>query len=404
MKLLFVILILLSCAYTVLLNIMRRRSASNPTPDNLSDVYDAETYERWKKYSGEHCTLDLVNTLVSSAITLILILTDAYAAFSSLFADDFYSQIVSVIIVDEGVGAIIGTVFGYIGTMVIEQKYGFNRSTLRTFIFDRLRAFMLGFALSFALVLAISSTYEILGDLMIPVFVGTLFAFLLLFSFLFPFFGRLANKFTPLPDGELRARLSDLLTRHGYTVRRIEIMDASRRTTKLNAYFTGLGRSKRIVLYDNLVNAMTTDEICAVFAHELGHGLHRDVLKSQVLNLLNFTAIAAVACLVVRDPSIYTAFGYQEINYGFAYVLIGIALGVISPLLGMLINARSRAAEYSADKQAVDEGYGPAMITALKRLARENFSNLSPSRLNVVMEYSHPPLAERIAAVEKNME
>ncbi len=404
MKLIFIIMILLSSAYSLILNLTRRRSASNPTPKNVSDVYDAETYARWKNYSGEHCTLDLVGDLVSYAVMLTLIITDAFAAFSSLFPSGDVWQILSVMIIDTAISIVVTTVFSYVSTMIIEQKYGFNKSTLRTFIADRIRNVILGFVLNFGIAWLIYVTHSWLGDMMIILFTAIVFVITLFISFLYPLFSRLSNKFTPLPEGELRTRLLELLTKHGYTVKEIEVMDASRRTTKLNAYFTGFGKSKRIVLYDNLVENMSTDEICAVFAHELGHGLHRDVLKSQLLNVLNLSVIAVVAWLIVRDPTLYTSFGYEGVNYGFAYILISIALGMSSPILGMLINARSRVAEYRADKQAVVEGYGPAMITALKLLARENFSNLSPSRLNVVMEYSHPPLAERIAAIEQNIE
>jgi len=192
-----------------------------------------------------------------------------------------------------------------------------------------------------------------------------------------------------------------LLTKHGYQVKAIEVMDASRRTTKLNAYFTGFGKMKTIVLYDNLVNAMSTEEICAVFAHELGHGLHKDVLKQQILNLGNLLLMAVVVWLAVRYPQLHTAFGFAEVNYGFGYILLGFGLGIVQPLTGLVTNAYSRMAEYRADRQAVKEGYGPAMVTALKKLAKENFSHLSPSPLFVVLEYSHPPLHRRIEEVEK---
>jgi STE24 endopeptidase len=161
---------------------------------------------------------------------------------------------------------------------------------------------------------------------------------------------------------------------------------------------------KTIVLYDNLVNAMSADEICAVFAHELGHGLHRDVLKQQTMNIGNLFLMAVVAWLAVRTEDLHTIFGFATVNYGFAYILLGIGLGLIQPLTGMAMSAYSRFAEYRADRQAVSEGYGPMLITALKKLARENFAHLAPAKLLVVLEYSHPPLSRRIEAVEKALE
>jgi STE24 endopeptidase len=160
---------------------------------------------------------------------------------------------------------------------------------------------------------------------------------------------------------------------------------------------------KTIVLYDNLLNAMTTEEICAIFAHEMGHGLNKDVLKGQILNIGNMLLMAVAVYFAASVPEVYTSFGFDSLNFGFTYVLTGILLGVIQPLTALVMNARSRKAEYRADAQAVIEGYGDATVTAFKKLARDNFAHLAPSRINVVLEYSHPPLAERIAAVEKLM-
>ncbi|MBQ2766318.1 MAG: M48 family metallopeptidase, partial [Clostridia bacterium] len=283
------------------------------------------------------------------------------------------------------------------------QKYGFNRTSIKTFIGDQIRSLLLGVVLSFLLAYAVWGFYTLVGVWMIPIFAGAMLVFSLVISFLYPVFSRIGNKFTPLEDGELRDSLMNLLTKHGYSVKAIEVMDASRRTTKLNAYFTGFGKMKTIVLFDNLVNAMTPDEICAVFAHELGHGLYKDVTKRQILNFFNMLIMGTAARVAVSFAELHTAFGFEDVNYGFAYILMGICLGVIQPLTGIIMNAYSRFAEYRADRQSVSEGYGPAMITALKKLARENFAHLAPSKINVVLEYSHPPLSERIAAVEKEI-
>ena len=180
-------------------------------------------------------------------------------------------------------------------------------------------------------------------------------------------------------------------------------MDASRRTTKLNAYFTGFGKLKSIVLFDNLVEAMTPDEICAVFAHELGHGLHKDVLKGQILSFFSMLITGVIAWLAVSSEMFYTVFGFEGVNYGFAYILVSFALSLVQPLIALATNARSRAAEYAADRQAVEEGYGEVMISALKRLGKDNFAHLAPSKINVVLEYSHPPLSQRIEAIEKKI-
>ncbi len=403
LKISVIIIALLGSLYSLILNIAERRSANNPTPENLSDVYDAETYQRWKRYSAERCRLSIIFTVIGAVITVALLCTDAYALFARLFGEDMYAQIFGVILLEAIVGAVIGTIESYISNMIIEQKYGFNRTNMKTFIFDRIRSTALGLALSCGLVYLLAWVHISLGVWMILIFAAVVFAFTLIISFLYPILSRVGNKFTPLEEGELKDRLMELLTKHGYKVKAIEVMDASRRTTKLNAYFTGFGKLKTIVLYDNLVNAMTTDEICAVFAHELGHGLHKDVLKGQIENFGNLLLMAVVAWLTVSIPALHEVFGFEGVNYGFAYVLVGTFLGLVQPITSMIMSVRSRAAEYRADRQAVKEGYGEAMITALKKLGKENFANLAPSKLNVVLEYSHPPLSSRIEAIEREM-
>lgn len=400
-RLIIILLAVLGNLYALALSLVEYRSAGNPTPQNVADVYDAESYQKWKRYSAEHCRLTLASTAVICITTVVFLCTDLYAAFAALFPTGFFWQLFAVILLESVVGTVIEVVRNYVAIMVIEQKYGFNRSTMKTFVFDRIRGFLLSTGLSLLLAQLMSVFHRAMGDWLIVAFTAAIFCFSLLISFLYPVFSRIGNKFVPLEDGELKEQLMALLTKHGYQVKAIEVMDASRRTTKLNAYFTGFGKMKRIVLYDNLVNAMSAEEICAVFAHELGHGLHKDVLKQQIMNIGNLFLMALVVWVAVREPRFYTAFGFEQVNYGFAYILVGIGLGLVQPLTGLVMNAYSRVAEYRADRQAVKEGYGAAMITALKKLARDNFAHLAPSRINVVLEYSHPPLSERIAAVEK---
>ena len=402
-KLIVILLVIVNSLYHAVLNLVRFRSAKNPTPENLSDVYDAEAYETWKKYSAANCKLEILSVIVSCLVPVLMLATNLYAAFASLFPKGVFMQLFSVIILENVVSALTGLVFSYVHTMKIEQKYGFNRTTTKTFVIDRIRNFIIELLISLGLVSILWGLHGAMGDWIILLFAIAIFAITLVVTFLYPILSRISNTFTPLDDGELKDRLMELLTKHGYQVKAIEVMDASRRTSKLNAYFTGFGKLKRIVLFDNLVNSMTPDEICAVFAHELGHGLNKDVLKGQIMSFINLLSMSLVVWLAVKFPMLHTAFGFDGVNYGFAFILLGAGLGIVQPLIALFANLRSRKAEYRADKQAVEEGYGEALITALKKLARENFAHLSPSKINVMLEYSHPPLSERIAAIEKNL-
>ncbi|MBO5891103.1 MAG: M48 family metallopeptidase [Oscillospiraceae bacterium] len=402
MKLLVLSILAVSFVYRLVLNIVQYHSCGNPIPENVADIYDAETYGKWRKYSGEHCRLNILATVVTFLISLTLLCAHAYAAFASLFGSHPLAQALAVILLETLVDAVVGVMFGYYETMVIEEKYGFNRSSLKTFLFDQIRNLLIGFCLGLLLTCLLFILHTSLGDWMILLFAIAVFCITLIISFLYPILSRIGNKFAPLEDGELKDSLMNLLTKHGYQVKAIEVMDASRRTTKLNAYFTGFGKLKTIVLYDNLVSAMTPDEICAVFAHELGHGLHKDVLKQQIMNFGNLLIMATVVWLAVRHPQLHTDFGFSGTNYGFGYLLATIGLGLTQPLTGMVMSAYSRHAEYRADRQAVQEGYGEAMVTAMKKLAKENFAHLAPSKINVVLEYSHPPLSQRIERITQN--
>lgn len=401
-KLLFLLLFTLEHVYQLILGLMQVRSAGNPIPANVADVYDGDTYRRWRAYNGEKSRLSIGRTVVSWVLTMGLLSCNFHAAAASLFPQTVFMQLLGVILAQTLVETLVFVGFGWMDTMVIEQKYGFNRSTVKTFVLDQVRSFLIEVVLGVLLMGLLAWLHRAMGDWVVVLFTGAVFALTLIIAFLYgPVFSRLGNKFVPLEEGELREKLMALLIRHGYRVKAVEVMDASRRTTKLNAYFTGFGKLKTIVLYDNLLNAMSTEEICAVFAHELGHGLHKDVLKQQIMNLGNLLLMAILVWLTIRTPVMHEAFGFTAVNYGFAFILLSGLLGLLQPLTGMAMNAYSRRAEYRADAQAVQEGYGTALIGGLKKLARENFANLAPSRVLVALEYSHPPLSERISAIER---
>lgn len=389
--------------YQLMLHYLHALSAKRPIPENVKGVYDEETYLKWKRYHGDKSRLHLVSGVYSFLIDFLLMALDVYALAAGLFGQNLYVQLLIVMLVSV-LSALLLMPFEYYDTMVLEEKYGFNRSTKKTFWLDQVKSLLVSFLLMGGLATLLCALHQALGDWMVLLFAALLMLLILLIAFLFPFFGRLFNKFAPLEDGELKDKLTALLEKNGYHVRGIKVMDASRRTTKSNAYFTGFGRMKTIVLYDTLIKAMIPDEICAVFAHEMGHGLHKDTLVNQVFSFAQMAVIAVLAWLTVRSPEIFTFFGFDSVNYGFALILImSVEFALISPLFALLINAHSRKAEYQADAQAVREGYGEPLKEALKKLSRENLSDLSPHPWLVKLEYSHPTLSQRLNAIEKEM-
>lgn len=388
-----------SFLFKLFLKIRSYLARNRGIPEELNDVYDQETYLKWKKYSSEHIIVDIISSSISYGVTLAIILTNLFAYVTNGISNIYASAIV-VLALYIGIFEVFDIIFGYIKTMKIEQKYGFNKSTMKTFVVDIIKGLIIESILLIGLVSLFIVIYENLHDYTLVLFTGIVFFIVLLISFLYPFLSKLFNKFAPLPEGELKTRLIALLEKHGYHVKEIKVMDASRRTTKSNAYFAGFSKMKTIVLFDNILKAMNDDEIVAVFAHEMGHGLHKDTLKNSLFSLLNIIVIVILTWLLVRYPSIYNDFGFNGLNYGFAFILVSdVVLPLVSILLGFISSSQSRRAEYRADKQAFDEGYAEALISGLKKLARENFSDLNPDPLVVVLSYSHPTLLQRIRRI-----
>lgn len=389
--------------YNMALDAVRMRSAKNPVPMNVADIYDEETYHKWRTYHAEKTRFSVITTTVSFVITFLLLLFNVHAAFAGLFNKSDFMQLFAIIVLETLVEVAM-LPFEWIEAMKIEEKYGFNRMTPKTFFIDQIKKFIISLALMTGIGALLMVVHQALGDWLILAFAGVMTLFILAIAFLFPFLSRIFNKFTPLEDGELKDKLTGLLEKNGYKVRAINVMDASRRSTKANAYFSGFGKMKTIVLYDTLVEAMTPDEICAVFAHELGHGLHKDTLRNQVLTAVQMIVLAVLAWLTLRTTGIFTSFGFSGINYGFALILImNVEFALIAPLFGLVINYFSRKAEYAADAHAVKEGYGEALITALKTLARKDYADPAPSPLLIKLEYSHPSLSQRFTAIEKQI-
>ncbi len=399
-KLLSLLLYAAAFLYRLLLSFLDWRSKDNPVPENVRDVYDGEKYARWLKYHGETCALDLVETVTEFVIYFALLAFDVLPRLAP--SGNVYLAAVEVLLFVLVLDAVAGAVFSYVGSMVIDEKYGFNKRTMKTFVIDQIRSFLISGVLTLGMVCLFILIYEALGDWTLLLFSGIMALFLLGLAALHPVFSKLFNKFTPMPDGELREKLTALLTANGYTVRQIQVMDGSRRDSRANAYFSGFGKMKTIVLYDTLLDTMTTDEIVAVFAHELGHGLHKDTLRSMPLSVLQVVVIVLAVWLTVRTGVLYPDFGFAGVNYGFAYVLVSIVeLPLLTPLLSLMSNALTRRAEYRADAHAVKEGCGRDLVTALKKLSSDSLSDLAPSPLLVKLYYSHPTLSQRIAAIEK---
>ncbi|MBQ9122218.1 MAG: M48 family metallopeptidase [Lachnospiraceae bacterium] len=406
-KVLALVMIGVMFVFDIVLKYLDVKSTDRETPDNVKDLFNPEEYKTWMAYHKEKCKLSFSRIFVSNIVTLLVIGFDVYALLLGVtgLSDDLYGAAVIVTLLDIVIGMIWSVPYSYIDNMKIEAKYGFNRMTNKTFVVDLVKEFIINACVMCGLICLFIVIHQAMGNLLLVVFTAIAMLILLVMVFLSPVLTRIFNKLTPLEEGELRDRLTKLLEDNNCSVSQISVTDGSRRSTKANAYFGGFGKMKTIVLYDTLIEQMTEDEIVAVFAHEMGHNKHKDTLKLYGMNIINISLMVFMAWALVSFPEIYTYFGFEGVNYGFAFILLGsVCMSFVSPLIGLFINAMSRKFEYKADQFAAENGYGEALISGLKKLHKNSFSNLNPHPLLVKMFYNHPTLSERIDAVTAYME
>jgi len=404
-KVLALVVMGITFLFDTVIEYLNAKSAERKIPENVADIYDEEEYKKWLAYDKECNKLSLYRHLVSYIITFVLIGFDVYAKIVyGIGAEGLYAAAMVVMVADTVLSLIWSVPFSYVRNMGIEQKYGFNRMTKKTFFTDLVKETVISLGLMCGLICLLIALHQALGNWMILIMTIVVMVILLLVVFLQPVFTRIFNKLTPLPEGELRTRLVELLEKNGCSVRQISVSDGSKRSTKANAYFGGFGKMKTIVLYDTLLEQMTEDEIIAVFAHEMGHNKHKDTLKLFGLNVVNVLMIVCSLWAVVSLPQMYPDFGFDGVNYGFAYILAGtVCLAFISPFIGLFVGLLSRRFEYAADKFAADNGYGEALISGLKKLAKNSFACLTPHPVVVALTYSHPTISQRVEALEKAM-
>ena len=285
---------------------------------------------------------------------------------------------------------------------VIEERFGFNRTRLKTFAADGLKALLLSALLGGPLLAGVLALFEYAGAFAW----GYCWALAALFMFGTQVFAPrwilpLFNTFSPLSEGELRSAIFDYARSIRFPLENVFVMDGSRRSTKSNAFFTGFGKHRRIALFDTLIEAHTIPELIAVLAHETGHYQKRHVQKRLAFSLIHTGVLLFIFSLLIRQPIFYETFLVQRPSVHVGLVLFAVLLPPFELLAGMLINRWSRAHELEADRFAVETtGAGRELVNALKRLSADNLANISPHPLYVALNYSHPPLRERIRAIE----
>ena len=390
------------------INILNVSYSKKGMPENVSHIYDEQEYKKWMSYHQEHLVFGITKKTVSVVLTLSLLIFGVFGLFQTWAIELTDSAILQTLIflgIYLVIDTMISIIFEYIHTFKIEEKYGFNKTILQTFITDQIKNFMVGITIFGALIAAIQSLYvAFMNQLWIFILLAWMFlaVVMILMALLnTKVFVKIFNKLSPLEEGELKEKIDALGVKLGFEVDKISVMDASKRSSKLNAFFSGLGKTRDVVLFDTLLEKMTDDQVLAVLAHELGHATYKDTTKMVFQNILTFGIYATVIGFILQYEQLYTAFGLSDIFFGFGMVLFVILVEPLSLLFGLVTNGWSRKIEFRADRFAKKHVGEKEMIGALEVLAKENFSNLNPHPLYVYIYYNHPTIAERIDGLHK---
>ncbi len=374
-------------------------------PKEVEDIYTNDEYQRSKAYHKATTHFGFISTSISLIITIIVLVTGILGLF-----DDWLRQFINpnwlrgvIFLLSIGlISDLISVPLSLYQTFAIEARFGFNKTTITTFIIDKLKAYFLGALIGGSLISILLWLIGSIGQNFWLVFWMVVSAFSIFMgifysSLILPLF----NKLTLLEEGELKSELKSLAQREGFNLKDIYIMDGSKRSTKANAFFTGLGKVKKIVLFDTLIDSMSIKEIVAVMAHEIGHYKKYHIPISLGLSVLQMGIILFLFSQVVFSPQISLALGGSQLSYHLNLIAFALLFTPVSLLISFLGNLLSRTFEFQADAFAARSSSPESMISALKKLASSNLANLVPHPFYVKMHYSHPPIISRLRAIAR---
>lgn len=391
--------------FEFLISVLNYRYKNQPIPENVQGLYDKDKYHKWLEYSMANFKFGIVSNTISTAVMLLLLSLGAFGFFEELSIEVTSSALLQTLfflLMYYIISFIMTLPLSYYRVFKIEESFGFNKMTKKLFVIDKIKSFILTVVFGGGIISLLFVIFKAFTNIWIFILIAyvVIFAVMLLLFLFNGVFVRLFNKLTLLEEGSLKEKIDALAVSLGFEVKRIYVMDGSRRSTKLNAFFSGLGKTKEVVLFDTLIEKSTEDQILAVLAHELGHATHKDTLKGLIQQLFIIGLYVLVLGFILTTADLHTAFFLSNVHFGFSIILMSILLSPVNTLLGLYTNYVSRIHEYKADAFAAKHTSKEAMISALKLLVVENFANLTPHPLYVKLYYSHPPISSRIASVE----
>ncbi len=372
-------------------------------PQGFEDSVDESKLKKMTSYTVDNTRVSVLQGVVSMLLFLAIILFGLLPWVSGLVAD--YNYIIAGLVffaVPSILSSVLGLPFSYYGVFVIEEKYGFNTTDLKTWIIDNIKSLILAVIFGGILLSLVLLMIKSAGKLWWLWAWGIFLGFQLLMTVIYPtVIAPIFNKFTPIEDSDLEKAIRDLAEKQGLSITGIFQMDAGKRSRHTNAYFSGLGKSKRIVLYDTLIESHTKEEILGVLAHEIGHLKKGHIKKQLALVSVISLALFYIAAWMIEWNIMYESFGFSSTPFYAGLFLISILWGPVGFFVSPAFTALSRKFEREADRFAKDVMNDPKpLVSALKKMAVDNLSNLCPHPLYVKFNYSHPPITERIKLLE----
>ncbi len=387
------------------LDYLNKSRSSATQPKELDGIYDAEKYAQQHLYRKANYGFNMVSEWVSFAVTLLFLMLGGFAWLNTLVSSITENAIWQPLLYFACLGlgsSLISLPFSVYGTFVIEQRFGFNKMTPGLFVGDLIKSTLLTALLGGGVLALIIWVYGLVGTnfwLYAWLLVGSVMVLMSMFytSLLLPLF----NKQKPLDDGELRDAIEAFSLKSGFKLDNVFVMDGSKRSTKANAFFSGLGRKKRIVLYDTLINDLSSQEVVAVLAHEIGHYKLKHTLGAIITGLLQMGVMLYIFSLVVESPLLSAALGVETPSFHIGLLAFALLYSPVSFITGMIMSFVSRKNEYAADAFAASFGLGESLISGLKTISVNALSNLTPHPWYVFFHYSHPTLLQRMNAIRK---
>jgi len=412
--LIIIALVIFNYLFSNVLDYLNHKNWKDEIPKELKDFYDKKKYKQAKLYALSKNKIGLLSSTISFLLVVSLLVFNGYGYIDQLVnsfnLNLFLPFEINNSFTKSGVfflilfilNLIISIPFSYYNTFVIEENFGFNKTTKSTFFFDIIKSSILSILIGGFLLFLALYLYDSLNDgFWLYLWIGLSLLMVLINMFYADLIVPIFNKLTPLENGDLRKKIENYSKEVGYLLKNIYVIDGSKRSTKANAFFSGLGPRKTIALYDTLIEKHTENELVAVLAHEVGHFKKKHVFSGLLMSVIQIGVMAFFFELCLKLPEISLALGGSGVSFHLGLIGFSIIFSPISMMSGILMNYISRKNEFEADSYAKETYNGDDLSLALKKLSVDSLSNIYPHPLYVFFHYSHPPLIKRLRALNK---